>query len=231
MIEVSRMLVSFQSIDDYLLVMLHLILKRFKRNTLSLLPHILVSDLEHNNCFVLYFCLMMSFLFTIFQMLPNLHVASFGTVLSQGMNSKKKHEVGKLSVWWSKCTSLSFLFILVILGSACLSFLNCEKAFSSFVYRVTFPFYSSRFILNKLTCTETGGNPGCSCKCYSACCWCSDHYWCWLWTGIKSMTHVEWVWYMLTSLLPRHLMLIMFEILIYHASCSSHLFSFYHILK
>jgi len=33
--------------------------------------------------------------FTLFQMLPNLHVTSLGTVLSQGMNAKKKHEVGQ----------------------------------------------------------------------------------------------------------------------------------------
>lgn len=32
------------------------------------------------------------------QLLPDLHVASINTVLAQGMNSKKKHEVGNLLV-------------------------------------------------------------------------------------------------------------------------------------
>ena len=47
--------------------------------------------------FVIYFNLDIFFLGYV-QLVPDIHVASIGTVLAQGMNSKKKHEVGNLAL-------------------------------------------------------------------------------------------------------------------------------------
>ena len=45
------------------------------------------------------------------QLVPDIHVASIGTVLAQGMNSKKKHEVGNLAL----CRFLKLLCVLIYL--------------------------------------------------------------------------------------------------------------------
>lgn len=94
-----------------------------KSYMLLVLPYrsvILISNLINIGYFhiiLLFSTLVLSTIF--FQMLANLHVVSLGAVLSQGMNSKKKHEVGKWSVWCPKC-AFSFLIYSFVSCSTCI---------------------------------------------------------------------------------------------------------------